>query len=363
MGGTLPGTYANLRAIALGVVGGFVFAAANLPLPWLLGALTFNLAGSFVGLRLSVDTRLRNPALSVLGVAIGSSLTPDFITRAQDWWLTFVGIAAFVATATPLAVVYCRKVMGFDPISAIFAGAPGGLSEMIFTGAALGGDARRIALAHAARLVVILLLLPPAMKFFSGLELVAARPGFSPWSLPPPFDASVLLACALLGVVLGRLLKIPNPFLLGPLFLSAATHLLAITNATPPAWLLDIVQLVVGAYVGAQFAGTRVRDLARNLAMSSVLTVTLLGLASLFAWVLSRVAGLPLNAVLLAFVPGGIAEMCLIAILLHIDPIFVAAHHIFRVLLILLASPLIARKLRNKGRGVRGAAAPRRDSL
>lgn len=336
------GVRATLLTLGLGLAGGALFASLQLPLPWLLGALVFNLIGSFAGLKLGLHTGVRNPALTVLGVTIGSTLTPDLVGRAQDWWLTLAAMALFVATASPLAILYCRKVMGFDVVSATYAGIPGGLTEMIVTGSASGGDPRRIALAHASRLAVILLVLPSAMTIVAGVGITGARPGISPWTTMPPLDAILLLGCAALGALAARLVRLPNPFLLGPLVLSVAAHLFALTTAKPPNWLLDIVQLVVGAYVGAQFANTRAADLARILGLSSILTVLLLGWAALFAWTSSRLMGFEFAAVLLAFIPGGIAEMSLIAVLLHIDPIFVAAHHIFRVLLILSSSPLLA---------------------
>ena len=106
--------------------------------------------------------------------------------------------------------------------------------------------------------------------------------------------------------------------------------------------VLFIELVIIGAFVGAQFADTHARKLMQTLLMSSVLTFALLALAVLFAWTLSHYTGFEFAAVFLAFIPGGIAEVSLVAVLLHIDPIFVAAHHIFRVLLIFLLSPLLA---------------------
>lgn len=336
----------TFQTLALGLVGGALFAALHLPLPWLLGALVFNMIGSFSGLRLGLSGYVRTPVLAVLGVTIGSALAPDVVDRAQEWWLTLTAMTLFVVTASPFAIFYCRKIIGFDVVSATYAGIPGGLTEMIVTGSASGGDPRRIALAHASRLALILLVLPPAMGVVAGVDIAVARPSFSPWVAMPLLDAGVLLGCAVLGGFLARLVRLPNPFLLGPLILSVVVHLASLTAAKPPSWLLDLIQLVVGAYVGAQFANTRVNDLLRTWILSSILTLLLLGWAGLFAGVSSQVTGFEFAAVLLAFVPGGIAEMSLIAILLHIDPIFVAAHHIFRVLLILSFSPMLAMRSR-----------------
>ncbi len=332
---------ANLLAIALGLAGGALFSLFNWPLPWLLGALVFTLTASFAGLQLTLDTGIRNPALMVLGVAVGAAFTPNFLDHAKDWWLSLTGIALFVVIASPLAILYCRRVMGFDITSATFAGMPGGLSEMILTGTAQGGDARYIALVHTGRLAIVLILIAPAMQIIGGMEFTVVRAEINSWTTLPLLDALVLLCCAFFGTIIAKIIRLPNPFLLGPLLLSACAHLLDITAASPPFWLLNVVQLLVGTYIGSQFAGLRLGEMLRTLTLSTLLTFALLGLAGLFAWLLSRSVGLPFATVLLAFVPGGIAEMCLIAVLLQIDPIFVAAHHLFRVLLVLFSSPLL----------------------
>jgi uncharacterized membrane protein AbrB (regulator of aidB expression) len=44
---------------------------------------------------------------------------------------------------------------------------------------------------------------------------------------------------------------------------------------------------------------------------------------------------------LLAFVPGGLAEIGMLALILNIDPVFVASHHAVRVLLITVTVPLL----------------------
>jgi uncharacterized membrane protein AbrB (regulator of aidB expression) len=44
---------------------------------------------------------------------------------------------------------------------------------------------------------------------------------------------------------------------------------------------------------------------------------------------------------ILAFSPGGLAEMSLIALFLGADPTFVAAHHLLRVTLIIISAALV----------------------
>ena len=53
---------------------------------------------------------------------------------------------------------------------------------------------------------------------------------------------------------------------------------------------------------------------------------------------------------LLAFAPGGIEAMALMAITLHLDPAYVGAHHIIRVMLMPVMIPLTAKWLIRQGK-------------
>ena len=60
-------------------------------------------------------------------------------------------------------------------------------------------------------------------------------------------------------------------------------------------------------------------------------------LAVLAAWM----TGLDLLKLLLAFAPGGLEAMVVLAFALDLDPAFVAAHHLARFLLIALCAPFV----------------------
>ena len=59
-----------------------------------------------------------------------------------------------------------------------------------------------------------------------------------------------------------------------------------------------------------------------------------------FALALHAMIGLPAEALVLAFAPGGLTEMTLIALSLDIDPAFVSTHHVVRIFLVVVLAPL-----------------------
>lgn len=74
-----------------------------------------------------------------------------------------------------------------------------------------------------------------------------------------------------------------------------------------------------------------------------LMTLSMLLLSAAFAFPLSILTGIPLMAMFLAFAPGGLSGIALIALALGINPAFVTVHNVVRVCVILVAGPLLFR--------------------
>ena len=81
-------------ALGLGALGGAGFAALNLPLPWMLGALAITTAASVGGLELRVPELLRRPMIAVLGAMLGTTFTPERLDGALSWLPSLARAAA-----------------------------------------------------------------------------------------------------------------------------------------------------------------------------------------------------------------------------------------------------------------------------
>jgi uncharacterized membrane protein AbrB (regulator of aidB expression) len=71
----------------------------------------------------------------------------------------------------------------------------------------------------------------------------------------------------------------------------------------------------------------------------------------LAALVLAPLTGIPKAPIVLAFAPGGLAEMSVIALSLGIETAFVATHHVARIAMIVIGAPIVfrtARRLRKQ---------------
>ena len=336
-----PPAHRLLEALALGAVGGAVFYYFRLPLAWMMGAMVFTTVASMSGRPLFVPQRLRSVMITVLGVLLGSTFTPEIVEQAPRWWLTLLAMAGYLVLLTGLLYLWFHRVMGYDPVTAYFSATPGGLNEMTIVGGAMGGDDRLIALTHAARVLLTVMVIPIWFRFSEGLSAVAA-PGPSLVDTPG-IELVTLLACAVIGVWVGQGLRLPAPRLVGPMLVSAVVHATGLSASAPPFEAVAVAQVVVGSSVGARFAGVPLRRVLRALAGSLGATVAML-LATLgVAAALAPVTDIGRGPIVLAFAPGGLAEMSLVALALGIETAFVASHHVVRIALIIIAAPLVFR--------------------
>jgi hypothetical protein len=330
------------RALAFGAVGGAVFAWFNLPLAWMIGAMCATTAAALGGVDVKMPQPLRQLMIAVLGVMLGSAFRPEIVEQAAQWGVSLALLAVYVAVVASLSALYFRLVMGYDATTAYFSAIPGGLNEMIIVGTAMGGDDRSIALTHASRILLVVMIIPFWFRIVEGYE-PSPGAGGTAFAAIPAFDLMVLTLCGVVGFPLARVLRLPAAALVGPMLASAAAHLAGITTLRPPSELIVVAQVVIGAGIGCRFAGVALARVLRAIVAAIGSTVIMLGAGVGFAIALNAMLGLPVEALVLAFAPGGLAEMTLIALALGVDPAFVSTHHVVRIFLVVVLAPLAFR--------------------
>ena len=340
-----PPIHKVLLALVIGGAGGWIGHELQVPLAWMLGAMLATTVAAMARLPVALPVVYRLGMLGVLGVMLGSRFAPEILDRIGDWSISLIGLATYTMVATVIVSFFLRKVAGYDPITAYFSAAPGGLSEMVLAGTQAGGDERIISLTHTSRILLVVLALPFLRQVIFGYTPGPRPAGGVPFTEVNAFDMLVLTACGVAGFLLARLARLPAAAILGPMFVSAAVHLSGLTEAKPPTELVAAAQVVVGTTIGCRFAGVGLKLVGRTVLASIGSTIILVAGGLAFAAALHPITGLPTIGLFLAFAPGGVAEMSLIALALSIDAALVATHHIVRIFFIVVTTPLMFRLL------------------
>lgn len=324
-------------ALIFGALGGTLFQLTGLPLAWMLGPLIANLLASSQGVKVSVPEPLRNVFLAVMGLVLGSQVTPQLAHRVLDWPVSAALLLLGVAASTAVAAAWYRRC-GFDPVSAWFGAAPGAMTAMILLGEKCGGDPQRIAVAQSLRIILVILVLPPLFWAYGGGDA-----GIGPVNRGLEHGWMLLLIPLLLP--LGRWLRMPSPALLAPLLVAALLSGADIASLTLPEWGMNLMLWVLGSAIGSRFQGMTGQLFGRYLWQSGVATLLALLVLAFFAELIHQLLGVGRDVALLALAPGGIGEMAILAVALNIDPVFVAFHHLLRMVTLMVFGPFWARWL------------------
>lgn len=344
----LTATARTAATLALGTAGGWIASRIGLPLPWMMGPMLVVGATGVAGIAVrghgvSVPMWLRTTMVPIIGVMLGAGFTPDVVAGIGDWWITLAALFVFICVAAALVYQIYRRLFGFDRPTAYFAAIPGGLVEMAIIGEGVGGDGRTISLIHFCRILMAVLTIPFVMEAIYGpVGSRAIGDISSGWEIEL-LDIAILSACAIIGYFAGSAVKLPGAQITGPLVLSALVHGLGLTEAAPPPFIVFAAQVVVGSALGARFAGLSVRAVGKALGASATATVVMLIVTMTVSLSLYR-SGLvdeSLTALILAYAPGGVTEMSLIALTLNAGVAFVATHHIARIFIAVGLMPLI----------------------
>jgi uncharacterized protein len=342
--------YAALAVtLTIGAVGGVAAEAVGVPLGYLLGSLLAVGGTAAMGWRpfgrgVLMPMRLRMAFVPVIGVAIGGAFTPDVAREALGWGGSLAALLLFVPMAHGVGYAIFRWG-GLVRVDAYFSALPGGLIESVQLGEEAGADVRLLTVLQFLRLILTIIAVPliflgvtgHAVGSASGVKMAGADVALT------LRDIAVLVLCGGLGVWLARAARIPAWIITGPLILSAVAHAMGWVQGVPPGWLIALTQVVLGTGLGARFAGVTGAMLRRAGLLAVLNGAAVMALAFGFAVVLSDGVAQPVGAVFLAFAPGGLAEMSLIALSLNMSAIYVTTHHVARIAMAVFAAQIGAR--------------------
>lgn len=345
----MPSFRTDLRPFLLTVVLGLVAAQAcvwlNTPVPWMIGPLFATAVARACGVDLRCPVPVREAGQWAIGTALGLYFTPAVLVIL----LSYTGfIAAGVAFAIALGAGcgwMLHRLSGVDKTTAFFSMAVGGASEMANQGERVGAKVDRVAAAHSVRIMLVVAIIPFALKFSGVQGLDRFVPGIR------AVDYAGLLLLVMLtaaGALALKRLNSPNAWVIGPLLIAAALTAFGTNLSALPEWVIYLGQLFIGISLGTRFTPEFLHTAPRYLAAVAVCNVTGIAVAALFGVVLAYASGMHVATAILATAPGGIAEMSLTAKTLQLGVPIVTAFHVMRmVILVITIGPMfrLARRL------------------
>jgi hypothetical protein len=343
-----PSSPAARKAFTTGfaAAGVALFWLADLPLPFLFGPMTACLLAALLGFPLLAFPKLALAARTILGVAVGSAITPEVVGQLPQMAASVAFIPLFILVIALIGVPFFHKVAKYDLATAWYAAMPGGLQDMIAFGAEAGANTRTLSLVHATRVLIIVTLAPILLTRLFDAPLTNPI-GASATSLPLK-DMALMVAAAYFGWKGGERVGLFGASIIGPMIATAALTMTGLITHRPPAEAILAAQFVIGLGIGTGYVGVTLAELRTDVSWGVVYVLILAALAALFTEIVVHLGlARPLEG-FMAFAPGGQAEMTVLAIVVGADLGFVIVHHLTRLILVITCAPLAARFVRGR---------------
>lgn len=322
----------------IALAGVAVFRLLALPLPWLLGPIAACLLAALLGVRLGSIKLLNDGMRTILGVAVGATLTPAVLASFPDMWPTLLLIPVSVILIGAIGVPYFQRFWGYDFPTAYYAAMPGGLQDMVLFGKEAGGNIRTLSLVHATRVMVIVCALPFLLIGIWDADLT--NPPGAPIENVPVHELLLMVLCSIVGWQGAKRIGLFGASILGPLIVAAILSLSGVLHFRPPAEAIWAAQFFIGLTIGANYSGVTMAEVRRDLVASAGFCVILMILTVVLVEGVLLAGLSPGLEALLALAPGGQAEMTVLALIVGADVAFVVAHHMLRIFVVILGAPL-----------------------
>lgn len=330
------------ETLAFAAVGGLTLGLLGMPAGFLSGAILAVAGAALAGRPMLIPTPLMRVLLVLIGISLGAVVTPETLHGMATYPLSIGVLILATASISLGGTVYLRTVHGWDTATAYLAAVPGGLSQVMAIAVEIDADVRAIAIVQSIRVVIIAVGLPAALAFLGlvGHFNPSAAATFNPF---PIDELAILVVASSVAAFIAFRLRFPGGLLFGAMVTSAALHGSGLIHVAMPGWVTYTVMIAFGAVTGSRFANTPLRLLLHYVGAAFGSFAAAVTIAAIFAAGLVSMLSLPIAEVMIAYAPGAVDAMMLLALALHLDPVYVGAHHLTRIFFVLLSMPFVAR--------------------
>jgi uncharacterized protein len=330
-----------LETLAIAALGGIGFALAGFPAGLIAGSMLAVAVAALAGRPMLVPVPVARVSFVLIGILLGAVITPELVRGVGRWPLSIALLVAAALLMIGLTACYLRFVHRWDAGSALMGASPGSLAQVMALSTELGLDVRAIAIVQTVRVVLLTVGLPAGLAVF-GLTAAPSLPARIGTS-PDLAELAILVVVSTLAGLAFMWIRFPGGLLFGAMAGSGALYGTGLIHTAMPWWIGAAGVILLGAIAGARFTNTRPRMLLRYLGAAFGSFATSIAVASGFVVLVTMLLPLRVADAVVAFSPGAQDTMMVLALTLHLDPVFVGAHHVVRFVVVSVTVPLLVR--------------------
>jgi uncharacterized protein len=334
------------ETLLIAAAGGIALTAVGFPAGLITGSMLAVAAGALIGRPMKVPPHLARACIVLVGILLGAVVTPETLHGVATWPAS-IAILSLSAIGMIVAVTcYLHFVHGWDTLSALLGASPGSMAQVLALAAEFKADVRGIAIVHVMRVLLIILGLPAGLALFGFAVDPAVRTQAAANSSLA--ELAVLVAVSAATAFVLTWVRFPGGLMFGAMMGSAVLHALGIVHTSLPWWLASAAIILLGAVAGSRFANLSPRMLLSYMGAAFGSFAVATAVAVSFGLIVVVLLPFRVADVSVAFAPGALDTMMVLALALHLDPVFVGAHHLARFLVVSFSIALAARRVGRK---------------
>jgi membrane AbrB-like protein len=291
---------------------------------------------AIAGRPLHLPPILAQAVLVLLGISLGSLVSQQLLHNMGAYPLTIALLALATFCSTFGSSLYLQRMHGWDQTSALLAGSPGALSQITMLAAEKGADVAGIAVVQTTRVIILTAALPMLLALTG---VAPSSPPAAAVAIATPLELTGLIAASVAAALLLRLINFPASWMFGAMIGSSVLHGTGLIEGGLPPSVRNVALVGIGALIGARFARMKIRTLLSHVNAALGSFAVAIVISAVFVTVIALTTHVRFADIVVAFAPGAMDAMLALALTLHIDPIFVGAHHLSRFVFVTIATP------------------------
>ncbi|WP_036823615.1 AbrB family transcriptional regulator [Pontibacillus yanchengensis] len=323
----------------IGTIGGSLFVWLNMPLPWVLGAVTSLLFYKTVWNRDTTSSiPLKNISFALLGIQLGSSFTEGTFQQIGPYIIPYLVFTCLIIGISLFNGFIVSKWIRVNMDTSMLGSIPGGLSASIALSDSLHSNTVLVTIFHTIRLVAVLFIIPfSATHFFYEGDPNSA--GLTQSTSNGDWYTIIFLILAYVAAVFLNK-RIPAAYVMIPMFTVGVLKVMGIPMISLPDSVFIWAQITLGVYLGNSINIEDLIKAGKYCLIYFGLSVWLILLSFGLGYVFSQMVDISLATAILSIAPGGLIEMALTAQSVGGDPSIVSSLQMVRLLIVVMIVPI-----------------------
>lgn len=334
--------------ILVGIIGMIIALYFKVPAGAMIGALAsvgiYNIFtdAAFLPSNFKILTQIAT------GIFIGAKISKKDILGLKTVFIPGIIVVIVMGIFNFFMGYFITKTTQIDIVTALFATAPGGITDMSIIAYDFGAEASIVALLQLIRLISVVTLIPIIIKTLTQNKKkeIQKKEFISKKNYQNKRFSEIIITLLLgsIGGFIGISLKIPSGAMTGAMIASALYNIFS-NKAYMPLKLRQIIQMFAGTMIGSKITSSDIQNLDTMIIPVFIVIIGFCLLNIILGFIILKITNFSVETSFFAASPGGMSDMSIIASEMGADTPKVAIIQFLRLVSVVALYPILIKLL------------------